>query len=126
MRNRLDYILVGDTEKVIEAGSFYAPFTDHKVVWAKVKCEGTAYGKGYWKLNNDILAEQEYRVSLRGIFQHWVDLKCLYVDRGSWWEEMKKRIKKFSIEYSTRRAQASKKVFKDLQREIAKGEGEQK
>lgn len=93
-------------------------------MWAKVECEGTAYGKGYWKLNNDILLEQEYRANFRGIFQHWVELKCLYVDRGSWWEEMKKRIKKFSIEYSMRRAQASKKVFKVLQREIAKEEGD--
>lgn len=37
----------------------------------------------------------------------------------SWWEETKKRIKMFSIAYSTWRGRASKEVFKKLQDKIA-------
>lgn len=70
-----------------------------------VTFRGVAFGKGYWKLNNDVLAEYEYRESFRELFGNWVELKGLYEDRVNWWEDTKKRIKTFSIAYSTRRAQ---------------------
>lgn len=70
MRSRLDYLLVGDKEKVTGGGTIFAPFTDHKAIWVTVTFRGVGFGKGYWKLNNDILAEYEYRESFREIFRN--------------------------------------------------------
>lgn len=91
MKSRLDYILVGDKEKVTGGGTIFAPFTDHKAIWATVRFGEATFGKAYWKLNNDILTEHEYRERFRRIFGNGVDLKDLYENRGGGGKKQKRK-----------------------------------
>lgn len=49
------------------------------------------FGKAYWKLNNDILTEHEYRERFRRIFGNGVDLKDLYENRGGGGKKQKRK-----------------------------------
>lgn len=79
-------------------------FTDHHAVAVAVEIAGPDFGKGYWKFNNDVLEEYAFREGFAEI----------------WWEDIKKKIKKFTVDYCTARSKARKKEFVTIQKEIAK------
>lgn len=61
VESRLDYILVDKKCKIKQGKLIPALFTDHQMVEVEVEIKGTDYGKGYWKLNNEVLMEKEYK-----------------------------------------------------------------
>lgn len=118
VKSRLDYILVGKKCKIIEGKTMPALFTDHQAVDVELEIVGPDFGKGYWKFNNDVLAEKAYREGFMKIFPIWAEMKSLYSNNVVWWEDMKKKIKKFTVEYCTERAKVRKKEFDTIQKEI--------
>lgn len=95
-------------------------FTDHHAVAVAVEIAGPDFGKGYWKFNNDVLEEYAFREGFAEIFPNWVEMKSLYRNKVAWWEDIKKKIKKFTVDYCTARSKARKKEYVTIQKEIAK------
>lgn len=116
-KSRLDYILVGKKCKIINGKTIPALFTDHQAVDVELEIEGPDFGKGYWKFNNDVLAEKSYREGFIKIFPLWVEMKSLYSNVVFWWEDIKKKIKKFTVDYCSERAKFRKKEFDIIQKE---------
>lgn len=94
VKSRLDYILVGKKCKIIEGKTMPALFTDHQAVDVELEIVGPDFGKGYWKFNNDVLAEKAYREGFMKIFPIWAEMKSLYSNNVVWWEDMKKKNQK--------------------------------
>lgn len=118
VQSRLDYILIDKKCKIKGGKTIPVLLTDHQAVEVDLEIEGMEYGKGYWKLNNEVLKEKDYRDKFLEIFPLWVKVKELYGKKGDWWEDVKCKIKKFTIEYCTDRSKRRKEEFNMLQKEI--------
>lgn len=84
VKSRLDYMLVDKKCKIIEGKTIPALFTDHHAVDVEVEIVGPVFGKGYWKFNNDILAENAFREGFMKIFPIWAEIKSLYSNNMAW------------------------------------------
>lgn len=118
IKSRLDYILIGTKDEVIDGKVMPVFFSDDSAVSARVVVSGPQYGKGYWKMNNEVLSEYDFRESFMKMFAIWVEMKGLYQDRVSWWEGTKRKIKSFIVDYCSRRSRKFKEEFIGLQKEI--------
>ena len=60
--SRIDYILVSENvQKYVDTCNITCcPVPDHKAVTANLNLTERKRGKGYWKLNNSLLADQIY------------------------------------------------------------------
>lgn len=118
VKSRLDYILVDKKSKIKRGKIIPALFTDHQAVEVELEIEGTEFGKGYWKLNNEVLTEKDYREKFLELFPLWAEMKNLYMKELDWWEDVKNKIKKFTVDYCTERSKLRKEEFCALQKEI--------
>ena len=67
---RLDYFLISDNvaNSVISCTHKVSFKSDHSVVMLKIELKQEAKGPGYFKLNNSLLLDEEYKVKIkRGI-----------------------------------------------------------
>jgi hypothetical protein len=80
---------------------------------------GKCRGKGYWKLNNQILSESTY---CDGIYDMFDDICDEYrdVSKSLLWEYLKLRIKQYSISYCIERSKGRKTKVKELEENIDK------
>lgn len=81
VESRLDYILVDKKCKIKQGKLIPALFTDHQMVEVEVEIKGTDYGKGYWKLNNEVLMEKEYKKKFAELFPLWAETEKLYMNK---------------------------------------------
>uniref|UniRef100_A0A3P9DTE7 CCHC-type domain-containing protein n=1 Tax=Maylandia zebra TaxID=106582 RepID=A0A3P9DTE7_9CICH len=118
MESRLDYILIEKKCKIKQGKIIPALFTDHQMIVVDLEIEGIDYGKGYWKLNNEVLMEKEYKERFAELFPLWEEMESLYINKLDWWEDVKNKIKKFTVDYCTERSSVRKEEFRILQKEI--------
>lgn len=118
VKSRLDYILVDKKSKIKRGKLIPALFTDYQAVEVELEIEGMEFGKGYWKLNNEVLTEKDYREKFLELFPLWAEMKNLYMKELDWWEDVKNKIKKFTVDYCTERSKLRKEEFCALQKEI--------
>lgn len=75
IKSRLDYILIGTKDEVIDGKVMLVFFSAHSAVSARVVVSGPEYGKGYGKMNNEVLTEYDFRESFMKMFAIWVEMK---------------------------------------------------
>lgn len=66
---RLDYVFIS---KSVVKPVF---FSDHDMIWVGIKRHGMSFGKGYWRLNTQVLLEHSFGIEYREFFK---GLKPLY------------------------------------------------
>ena len=101
-KSRLDYVLTSKTLPFTlkNMSIIKCPASDHETLLACFKTVNQKRGRGYWKLNNCLLQDDEYQLGIRNIIK---DTISEYSDIESYrltWELMKIRIKEYSIKYS--------------------------
>ena len=118
--SRIDVLLINHTHTntVKYCNITYAPAPDHKSVVMQVAITNKKRGKGYWKLNNSVLSDEEY---VNGITQLFHDIYTTYnenVSKTLLWEYMKKQLKEYSISYCTVKARVSKNLINELENRL--------
>ena len=82
------------------------------------KTGGNTRGKGYWKINNSVLNEENYKVGINKLFVDLLEEYGQDVPKPLLWEFLKLKIKEFTISYCTSRSRSVKQNIKDLEEQI--------
>ena len=99
---RLDYFLISDNvaNSVISCTHKVSFKSDHSVVMLKIELKQEAKGPGYFKLNNSLLLDEEYKVKIkRGINEITTINKD--ANPNTLWELIKGTIRNETIKYAT-------------------------
>lgn len=103
-QSRIDFIFVSDKVNVGSAGVEPFPLSDHRMVVAGLVIPGgVERGKGVWKMNVGLLAEQELVEDFKRAYASWRTLQVCFPTRVEWWGHVKCRIRKFFQCYSRRK-----------------------
>jgi len=95
-----------------------APVPDHKAVVMHICKNENDIGKGYWKLNNTVLVEEDYKNGIENIFKNTVS-EFEHVDsKALVWDMCKIRFKAYSISYCIQRKQSKNKEIVETERRL--------
>ena len=90
----------------------------HLTTFLEIKVKCNVRGKGYWKLNNSILDEEDYKEGISKIFNDAVETYEEDVSKSLLWEFLKIKFKEFSIMYCTLKSRTNKQTIKDLEAKL--------
>ena len=91
------------------------PLSDHDAVFGTFDLlHPEVRGKGFWKLNNKILAEANFRSLFEVSYSNWKTLKSAFHSTQHWWDDIKRRTKELAIKYCVRRAHSDRNDFLKL------------
>ena len=91
-------------------------FSDHQAVIINIRWKKREkWGKGTWKINNEILLDKEYQEEIKNAIEIYRTNKTIEKDVLTHWDNLKNEFKKFTIEFSTKRKNKEKEREKDLQ-----------
>ncbi|KAL6454983.1 hypothetical protein MHYP_G00365800 [Metynnis hypsauchen] len=116
--SRIDYILVAPPITVRTASSSPRWYSDHMMVEATVSIDAPSFGRGYWKLNVEILEEMDYQSLFRDHFAAWLGCKSDFASPAAWWEHIKERIRALTIHYCSQRKAAKLQRVRDLEKQL--------
>ena len=104
--SRIDFFLIHHSliMNTLTCKIHAAPTPDHKAVILKVKLENRKRGMGYWKLNNSILSETNYKQMVLNTFNAVTNEYKDNVKYSLLWEYLKFRFKEETISYCIRKA----------------------
>ena len=121
--SRIDYLLV---DKKIATHSIscqieFPPVPDHKSLILSIK-PAKQRGRGYWKLNNNILHDISFKNKIRQIFRTTVQeyAEESPVLKPQVWELCKIRFKEFTIKYSSNKAYIQKTESRETLNSLGK------
>ena len=93
----------------------HAPVPDHKVVSVHLQAKLNERGKGYWKMNNNLLKSKEYEVGITELLRDILLEYGQHVPKSLLWDYLKLKIKECSIAFSIKQAQNKKDKVKLLE-----------
>ena len=76
-----------------------APAPDHKAVILKVHITERKRGAGYWKMNNSILNDEEYKEGITELYYKALEEYGDHVSHVFLWEFLKLKIKEYTVAY---------------------------
>lgn len=103
IKSRLDRIYTPQAMKPNISSCYitYFPFSDHDVCGMKMSLPGSPpHGPGYWCLNTQFLAHEEYQDRIRTFWTEWQGSKWEFEDIRLWWDCFKVYVKSISIQYA--------------------------
>ncbi len=118
MSSRIDYMLVSkhladhancDIRPAVKA--------DHNAVYVKLCMPNSTRGRGYWKMNTQLLVDPMYKAMISDVMEE-TKQETIGICYRKTWDLCKKRIKEASIEYSTNLARLKRFDFEVLQKEV--------
>ena len=119
-KSRIDYILIqNDLRPIMSKVKIkVAPVPDHRALEITLKVPIPERGPSYWKLNTQILREEEYEKNILSIFESTLNKYENTLDKGTIWDLFKIKVKEFSIFYSKNRKQIQDNEIKNLETKI--------
>ena len=118
--SRID-LLLGSESLTVHTDSCsikQAPAPGHKAVTMNIRLRTNTRGKGYRKLNNSIINDEEYVEGITRLYEETVEEYGEDVSISLLWEFLKIRIKEFSIAYSIAKSHRNKNLIKDLEEKL--------
>ena len=113
--SHIDYFLVSDSllNFCTEVNILSCTISDHSVVTVEFETETTPRGPGHWKLNEELLNEDNYVTRARELIR---ELKQIYghLDAFDRWELVKFGVEQYSRDYSKNKAQNDQNEQKNL------------
>ena len=118
--SRIDKWLVTDNlvQNITSCYMTQAPAPDHKAVVLMCKLYQKKRGPGYWKLNNSILDEPEYRQSIEQLYNDITRQYSGEVPNYLLWEFLKIKIKEYSISYCTIKSARHKSKINEIEEKL--------
>ena len=100
--SRIDYFLISVSLDVQIENIYhsFAPFTDHKAVDIFINIDPLTRGPGIWKMNSEILLNNDFRDGFTDLWKKWKDQKQFYTDKKRWWDIGKLHIKSYTQQFS--------------------------
>ena len=125
-RKRLDRFLVSNTirNRLIEYNIEPNTFSDHDAITLKLDL-GTRkkWGKGTWKLNNNYLKNNIFAEIIEETTAIEIERKDQYKNQLEWWDNLKLKIKRITIQYGINKTKQLHKKEKLLKHEIRTCQG---
>ena len=127
IRSRLDYFLISERlqfpiaeckNRTVISDQPEKRLTDHLSVCLSLKTLTPARGKGYWKLNNCFLKEEEYYNGIKTLISDFCIENSDLDSKIVLWELLKLTIKEFSIKYGIKRANEKQNKIKNIEYEL--------
>ena len=114
--SRIDYILVSENvQKYVDTCNITCcPVPDHKAVTANLNLTERKRGKGYWKLNNSLLADQIYIDLIKSEITKTISQYNGVITKQQMFELIK--VKELSIAYSINKARSKKCRISQLEK----------
>lgn len=120
---RLDFFLVSKSLVPFVESSINTQYiSDHSMPVIKLKPNLIQRGRGYWKLNVQLLENKEYVESVKAIIDEVVNEN--YEDIKLTWEMIKMKVRGHSIQFASALKKASLKEYKNLENKLHKAEME--
>ena len=115
--SRIDVLLASTSviSNIQNCDIVYSPAPDHKAVVLEVSLNIRKRGRGYWKLNNSVLTDDEYKNGICKIYNEVISTYSAYVSKGLLWEYFKKKVKEYSISFCIARARDKRKLIEELE-----------
>ena len=116
-RTRLDFFIIDDNLvnfPVCETDISHGFNSDHSYISLNLQGSPVSHGRGYWKLNNSHLLNEDFVSSVRDIIHETTSSS--FDSHGGLWDVIKMKIKDFAIRYGKNR----KKVKNDEKRSCKK------
>ena len=121
IHSRLDYWLISNAlyDAVEHVDIIPGKRTDHSAILLKLNsCPQQTKGRGFWRLNNSYLNEEDYVKGIMNNLQTWIaDCEDLGDTRVTW-EYIKYKIKGFSISYGKEKARRLSNRENELENEL--------
>ena len=119
IQSRLDRFYISKTIKHIKTESLYNIWSDHKILSTVILLgEGEKRGKNYWKLNTDILLDEQYKTEMTAFIHLQKTYKQDYDNIIEWWEMTKVYIKMYTKKYCQQVNQKRQKEIAEIKRNI--------
>ena len=116
IHSRLDIWLISDhlQDYVKDTSIKQSVRSDHSAILLYLNSFSCDKGRGYWKLNNSFVQEDDYIKLINSQYTDWKDECKDFTDHRVRWEYMKFKIKSASIIYGQQKAKTNKQREKDL------------
>ena len=95
-----------------------APTPDHKAVSLDIQFCDKKRGRGYWKLNNSVLNDDEYREGILNLYTETTRQYGGQVSNTLLWEFLKVKIKQCSISYCVMKSKTAQNQIKELEKRL--------
>ena len=119
-RSRLDrwYIPIEYSEKT-QTDIRACPYSDHSAVMIIITpTRQRRKGRGFWKMNINILKDEKYKRTVKAFWTYWRSRKTKYDTRAEWWDIGKTKVKAITIEHCVRKVKAQKKEENKLLQQL--------
>ncbi len=95
VRSRIDFILPSEIMDrwVQEVGTIPAVFSDHNVVYIRLRINEETKGQGRWKMSKKVIESELFRETFTHFWNEWTQSKDMYENNLIWWAETKDKIK---------------------------------
>lgn len=125
-QSRIDLLLCKRKDLYYVSKADYKNYSesDHDFLWITMDFNEIIKGQGMWMLNTGILKMEIYRIEIESIIINSVNDEMYEKEIRFWWDCLKNRIKRFSINFSKKVQRAKRltenKVTKEWDEEMRK------
>ena len=110
------YVYAISKDQIVDCKIIPCPFSDHNFVHLSLRLSYTvSFGKSYWKFNDDLLNDNVY---LESFEYFWNIVGRTVKITLEWWDEMKIKIKDFSLEFSSAKRKELFKEYRTLMKQF--------
>lgn len=119
-QTRIDYFLSTRNLECFIDRIVYKETTlsDHKMVLMVMDLKKETKGPGVWILNTDVLKNESFKKEIENILDERKKDLMYMEDKRQWWENVKYRIKKYSINYCNLLQKVEKTKEKEVRRTL--------
>ena len=90
--------------------------SDHAIPWVSIQCErNITHGRGYWKINNSLLNEDDYKIAIRDII---AKVNETYNDPVLRWEMSKLEVRGETIKLSAHKKRSKEHKIQVLNKKL--------
>ena len=94
--------------------------TDHQAISLMINCRSQQKGKGYFKINNSVLENNEYQNIIKKLIKQYECKVLLTNDVGLQWDLFKTEVRDYTIAFCKRKAQNNVKEINILENKLKK------
>ncbi|KAK6171674.1 hypothetical protein SNE40_018116 [Patella caerulea] len=66
--------------------------SDHKILSLKINLDSYRWGRGFWKFNNSVLTNNNYKSAITKFWEFWQKEKTNFRHSNEWWDKGKQEI----------------------------------
>ena len=93
----------------------YTKFSDHNFIGLKLDFSRIERGQGIWIFNNQLLNDENFCDCIINIIQNERQCPLLESEPLVWWDNLKYKMKKYSLNYAINKRKSDNKKYYNIQ-----------